>query len=89
MYNWLMSENNIVKIIWDDAGGFGCDEVWQTKDLILDSYRAASFTIVSVGHIIFEDDDSIVIAQSYDEEFKQFANCLRIPKGMVLKITIV
>ena len=81
-----MKDQQVFKIIWDDAGGFGgADETWTKLENIVDSYRNANFIMISVGYLIYEDEDSLIIAQSFDAEYGQYANPLRIPKGMVQK----
>ncbi len=76
----------IEKVIWDDAGSFGTeDEVWLRQEDIIDNYRRAQFQIVSVGHVIHEDDDSLILAQSHDSEYNQYSDPLRIPKRMIVR----
>ena len=75
-----------VKITWDDAGAFGGDNTWMTKEKIKEDYEIASFLCVSIGFLVFEDKDSIVIAQNYEEEYGQYSQPMRIPKAMVIEI---
>lgn len=80
-----MSKKPILeKILWDDAGNFVInDDTWSSKKAIVKSYHDANFSVSSVGHLLFEDKDSVVIAQSHDIHYDQFANALRIPKKMI------
>lgn len=77
----------IQKIIWDDAGSFGHDqeEVWFTKEEIVNMYRLAEFHVVSVGMVVHEDEDSVIMAQSSEDYYDQFGGPFRIPKQMILK----
>ena len=76
----------IEKIIWDDAGAFGeDDDTWVLLDVIISNYRTANFIMVSVGYVIYEDDDSLIVAQSHDSQYGQYSQPLRIPKGMIQK----
>ena len=78
------------KIIWDDAGSFGSgdiadmNEVWYPASEIIAQYHNALFINISFGIVLHEDENSVIIAQSHDTGYKQFANPLRIPKGMIL-----
>jgi len=81
-----MKEKLIYKIIWDDAGAFGEPEAtWTEMEDIIDSYRRANFIMISVGFLIYEDEDSLIIAQNFDGEYGQYSQPLRIPQGMVQK----
>lgn len=76
------------KIIWDDAGAFDTgdeEEVWFKPDEIIDMYAHASFIASSVGFVIYEDDDSIILCQSSEKHFGQYARPFRIPKKMIVE----
>ena len=79
----------IVKILWDDAGTFAdspCEESpWRTKEQIIELYELAHFTVISIGHIVLEDDENIVIAMSASHGDELFAKPVRIPKKLILQ----
>jgi hypothetical protein len=78
--------NNIEKVVWDDAGAFGgVDDSWVEYDQIIENYHNGQFLVASVGHIIYEDDDSLIMAQSHDEKYGQYSNPFRIPKVSIVK----
>ena len=75
----------MIKIIWDDAGGFSTEETWLNKDDVLEAYGLANFIQVSVGFLVFENKVDVVIAQSIDNDdgATNYAQCLRIPKCLI------
>lgn len=79
--------DRLEKIIWDDAGSFENEATWYTRNEVLDLYRKAQFENVSVGYVVFENEDSVIIAQSSTESTRrrEYANLLRIPKKMILQ----
>jgi hypothetical protein len=77
---------DIIKITWDDAGAFGDPEAtWTTKEEIVDNYKNGQFMCVSTGILIYEDGDSVILAQSIEEEFGQYSTPFRIPKIAIIK----
>ena len=82
--------NNIEKIIWDDAGAFGAiDESWVELEQIIENYKNGQFLMTSVGHIIYEDNDSLIMAQSHDSQYGQYSNPFRIPQKAIIKRIIL
>lgn len=80
----MIDNPKLEKIFWDDAGGFLVNnETWSSKEAIVKAYHNAGFSVTSVGHLLHEDKDSVLIAQSHDEHYDQYANPLRIPKKMI------
>lgn len=83
----------LVKVIWDDAGGFCRDDsTWRTAAEIVQDYGDAVFIVTTFGYLVYENDDDIVIAQSMaeqksEDDADQYSNCIRIPRGMIVKIT--
>jgi hypothetical protein len=78
------------KVIWDDAGEFGGEDVsWVSKEGVLQMYANAQFLIVSVGFVVHENDDSLIMALSYDDEMNQYSKPFRIPKRMIMKRIIL
>lgn len=86
----------IVKVLWDDCGSFwdgsNEDNTWLDLDTIIDCYKRADFIQESVGYLIYEDDESILLAQSIDSEEgmqDKFANILRIIRRNISEVQFV
>ena len=74
------------KIIWDDAGSFDIEgsPTWKTLEDVVDAYNNGNFVAVTVGIVVHEDDNSIILCQSSEEFYGQYSQPFRIPKKMVL-----
>ena len=75
------------KIIWDDAGSFRDPDrrAWHTLEEIITAYSNASFVCSSVGYVVYEDKNSIILCMTYEDEWGQFTSPFRIPKKMVIE----
>lgn len=47
------------------------------------------FVIHSIGHVVYEDDNCIVISMSYGIHNDTATETMRIPKGCIMKRTLV
>lgn len=77
---------NLERILWDDAGSFTSEDketAWQSVEDIVEDYTNANFTISSVGYVVHEDNDSVILASNFSNQYTLFSQCLRIPKGMI------
>ena len=78
----------LLKITWDDAGAFDSseDETWLTVDEIIENYNLANFEVVSIGHLVFDDEKSIIIGTNFEPHYGQYSRPMRIPKKMIIEI---
>jgi len=65
----------IIKVEWLDSGGL--DEVWTFKD----DWELHPHRIVSVGILVTDDKDKLVICQSENDD--QYGRLFAIPKGCI------
>jgi len=72
---------DLIEVIWDDAAGLR--HGWESSIEKLEPQ-----TVLSVGFLLKETDDHIVIAQDVDAE-GQHNGRSQIPKGMVKKIKVL
>lgn len=72
---------DVVEIIWDDASGIR--HGWTAKSESVDPYLA-----LSVGFLIRDGQDHIIIAQDTDTEGSSNGRS-QIPRGMVKKIRVL
>jgi len=71
----------LVEVVWDDAAGFR--HGWTAKEEKLEPQLA-----LSVGFLIRENDDHIMIASDTDAEGSHNGRT-QIPRGMVKKIRVL
>ena len=70
----------LVSVTWLDA--VSCDS-WEP---ILDARNLKPARMVTIGFLLHEDDDKVVLSASYDEENQSVASTYAIPKSWVLSI---
>lgn len=76
----------IQKILFDDAGAFiREEEPWYSVEEIKEMYAKADFICGVVGYVLFEDQDSVVLAQAQDKDFDHYGEPFRVPKQMIVK----
>lgn len=76
---------NLERIVWDDAGEFGDEnETWINIEQLIKNYHAAEFVVESVGYVVYEDSDSVIISQNFEPHYLQVSNHFRIPKKMLI-----
>jgi len=73
----------IERIVWVDSGLSFASTWLDTKDII---ERAKDWNgrIVSVGQVIYEDDERLVLGINYDPENDNWAACFLIGKVAIL-----
>ena len=71
----------MVEVIWDDAAGL--KHGWTAKSEALEPYL-----VISVGFLILETPDHIMIAQDTDGEGSHNGRT-QIPRGMVKKMRVL
>lgn len=74
---------NVVYLIeWVDS--FGCPAGWE----FLDEVEFKTTTITSIGFLVHQDDEKIVIAPHVSSsEKRQIAGHIAIPRQQILKVT--
>lgn len=80
-----------VKVVWDDAGSMHPEEgAWTYEADIPELYANANFINISHGFLVYENEDSVVIAQSRATPEKdhqaQYGSLLRIPRVNIKEI---
>lgn len=76
-----IKEGDVVKAEWDDSSGMA--QYWSNKaDIVCELLHCTT-----VGKIVTKTDDSILIAQSWNDY--QFGGCLEIPKVNVKSLTLL
>ncbi len=79
--NWPRSKYNLVLVCWDDAAGLR--HGWTAKEEKIEPYIC-----LSVGFLIRETEDHILIAQDTDSEGSHNGRS-QIPRGMVKKMRVL
>ncbi len=84
------TKSNHEKIIWDDAGGFGIDDLtWHTMEQVKEAFANSQFMVTTYGEVLFETKKEIIVAQSVAHNDKyhadEYSAFLRIPKGMIIQ----
>lgn len=69
-------------IHWLDAT---CGAAWTD----LDGFEPDKGLTVSIGFLIFQDKDVVVLAGTWDETTQSFNNYIVIPQGMIRRSSIV
>lgn len=72
---------DLVEVLWDDASGIR--HGWAAK-----SEKVEAYVAMSVGWLIKETPDHIIIAQDTDDEGSHNGRS-QIPRGMVKKIRVL
>lgn len=80
-FKWPKTHYDLVMVLWDDA--IGLKHGWTAKEETLTPYLATS-----VGFLIRENDDHIMIAQDTDNEGSHNGRT-QIPRSMVKKMTVL
>lgn len=70
-------------IRWLDTG-LAIAEGWKTPDWYASQAATRRMEVLSVGFLVHEDDDVIVLAQSYDPEHNQYVNAEVIAKQGII-----
>ena len=70
----------LVSVTWLDA--VSCDS-WES---ISDAQKLNPATMITLGFLLHDDDDKVVIAASYDQDNESVARTYAIPKSWVLSI---
>ena len=79
----------MVLVTWLDSGLASSDAEWQTTEEIVGSMRLhdeSSMQVSTVGYLIHEDDEHLVVAQSYDPHNEHFLNAQMIFAPCVIAI---
>lgn len=71
----------LVEIEWEDAAS---EDRWQDRDEAIDGL-AKPWLVRSVGHLIHDTQDGVILAGSIDPE-GSVCMTLKIPRGMIRKI---
>jgi len=71
----------MLRVTWTDSGTFHSDG-WQRKDEILSKLGIG--TVVSVGILFHEDDDTLYLALSYDPDHNTYYGVQAIQKSSIL-----
>ena len=79
-----MKPHKLLSIIWVDA--FCERSEWMFES---DLAKSAIYKVHSVGHLIREDNNEIVLCQNISQETDHISNCIHIPKGMIRKKTVL
>ncbi|MEO0166588.1 MAG: hypothetical protein ABIL39_10685 [candidate division WOR-3 bacterium] len=72
----------IAEIEWIDS--LSDDVYWHDKDIFVSPYEERIPTIKTIGFIVREEKDYLIIAQSISE--KQYGGFLMIPRGAIVRI---
>lgn len=70
-------------IRWLDTG-LAISEGWKRPEHYASQARTGRMEVVSAGLLVYEDDDVVVVANSYDPELDQFVNAQVIAKVAIL-----
>lgn len=68
---------------WLDTG-MAIAEGWKDAAYIRSQAKVGRMEVLSVGLLVFEDDDVVVLANSYDREHDAFHNAQVIAKAGIL-----
>jgi len=71
----------MLRVTWTDSGTFHSDG-WQTKEKILSKLGIG--TVVSVGLLFHEDDETLFLALSYDPDHDTYYGVQAIQKSSIL-----
>lgn len=74
------------RIEWVDSG-LAFASTWLDEGVIAARAKEWHGIVVSVGQLVFEDDDKIILGLSYDTEAGNWASCFGIMKSSIIKRT--
>lgn len=72
-----------VEIVWTDSGTFYKGEGWTDKDTVISHTKIG--TVQTVGLLMHEDDDTVWLALSYDEENGAYFGVQAIHKQSIIE----
>ena len=76
----------MTKIIWSNViPTFIGEGEWRHVDDIVDSYSNSDHEIQSIGIVIYENDQCVILAQNYEKGFDRYSNTVNIRKSTILK----
>jgi hypothetical protein len=70
-------------IRWLDTG-MAVAEGWKSPDYYASQAKTARMEVISVGLLVYEDDDVVVLCTSYDREHDAYVNGQVIAKAGIL-----
>ena len=76
----MNNDYKLVQVHWTDAGH---KQGWMNAAEVADYLERGSFTAVTVGYEVAENEDFLAIAQGVSGIL--FLNVVRIPKGIIQK----
>jgi len=76
--------NQPVMIKWIDI--VATDGGWRTYDEMIDWYETRQDTVVQIGFIVYEDDNKIVLTDSFFKENEVIGYCVCIPKYNIIEL---
>lgn len=70
--------------IWEDISV--CDETWANDDDITRWFEDSGNALVEqVGFVVYEDNDNVVICESFIEAMELYGNVTKVPKSVIRK----
>lgn len=75
-----------LEVEWVDSG-VARDNGWEPKQVIVEHLDFEPVT--SVGWLLFEDEERIILAQTYDEKHQNFYNLHAVWRPAIKKITVL
>lgn len=76
-------EERLERIVWVDSG-LSFASTWLDHSTILERAKEWTGRIISVGRIVYEDEERIVLGVSYDAEHDNWASVFLIAKQSIL-----
>lgn len=78
-------KNKIIEVFWCDSySAYG----WQTEQDLQDQIRSTTYKEhKSIGYLVFESKEKIIIAQSLGNN--NYCNCMTIPRVAITKIKVI
>jgi hypothetical protein len=75
---------NLERIVWVDSGWNYCN-VWSTIDEIIHMAKEWSGHQTTVGFVVYEDDDRVVLVQTLDGERPNATNAWLVYKETIIE----
>lgn len=75
--------SSIEHIVWVDSG-LSFASTWLSQSTIEERAKEWQGIVHSAGHVVFEDDDCVVLGLSLDEETDNWAGCIGIYKPCIV-----
>lgn len=72
------------RIEWIDSG-LSFASTWMAESLIEERAREWDGLCVSVGHVVYEDDERVILGTTHDPEGNNWAACFGIQKRCIVK----